>query len=1143
MRFQSKAAAVIAMCVLVSVVDGGKILVKPWGAGTRSSHLFLMDKIARILALDGHDVKLLLGSVERDVALGDGFLSTHSDDLLTFNTTGSVTEDDEKLMRDYLLKFGEWFSLFTLVNSYSEKRFCDLITAEPGLLGKIKDGGFDYVIIDHVDACGRLLANYVGKPFAILHSFPSNTIIYGEGGSPLVLSYTPTHGVYRATYFSDKMTFLERVHNVLHYVIEKMFVHVTLERTMNAFGWSHGLLQAHERYESIISRAALVLSSSNPAFDHPRPTMPNVQHIGGHLCQPAKALPQKLDHLLAKSAKKVIYMSFGTLIHGPGGIDENQRFKTALLGAVSNLPYLFIIANFNMTGLPTNVVTLEWAPQNDLLAHSKIDAFFTHGGLNGLWQAICHATPVVVMPIFADQFRNAHMVQERGIGEMIDFHTITTESLQSALRRVVENNAYAARMRQLSKLYHHSLPMSSDETVSFWVNYTMLYTDQQAPAFTELNFLQYWLIDITACLLVVLAISAWLTCIAIARTALICYHLYMKGPCSIFKDILGKYQVTVNRGKIEYHNLATPEGYSTIVKPRYLRSFTRQAQLPHYSKLALVYYSHTRRQTKRKELAMRLQSKAATVIAMCVLVFVVDGGKILIKPWAGTTPSSHHIIMDKIAKILARDGHDVTFLLGSKEREVARNGGFLSTDSYDLLTFNTTGLHEEENKKAMRNYLVEYGNMFVLFMLINAKTERRVGERIVAEPDLLHKIKDGGFDYVIIDQSDAVGHLLANYVNKPFAIVHNLPSNTIIYGEGGSPLVLSYTPTHGVYRTAHFSDKMTFLERVHNVLHYVIDKVLVHVTLERSMNAFGWSHGLLQSHERYEGITDRAALVLCSSNPAFDHPRPTMPNVQHIGGQLCQPVKALPQKLDDLLARTNRKVIYMSFGTLLHGPGGLNENQRFKTALLGAVSNLPYLFIIANFNMTGLPTNVVTLEWAPQNDLLGHSKVASFITHGGINGLWQAICHATPVVVMPIFADQFRNAHMAQERGIGEMIDFHTITTASLQSALRRVVENNAYAARVRQLSKLYHHSLPMSPDETVSFWVNYTMLYADQQAPAYTELNFLQYWLIDVIACLLVIAAFFAWLTYVVLIASISISTRDIRRCRRRDIRNIISA
>ncbi|XP_014669520.1 PREDICTED: UDP-glucuronosyltransferase 2B31-like isoform X2 [Priapulus caudatus] len=404
---------------------------------------------------------------------------------------------------------------------------------------------------------------------------------------------------------------------------------------------------------------------------------------------------------------------------------------------------------------------------------------------------------------------------------------------------------------------------------------------------------------------------------------------------------------------------------------------------------------------------------------------------------------------------------------------------------------------------AMRRwYLLKFGKWLSMFTAISAYNEKRFCDQIVMEPGLLGKIKDGGFDYVIIDHVDACGRLLANYVGKPFAIVHSFPTNTILYGEGGSPLVLSYTPTHGMYRTTHFSDKMTFLESVHNVLHYVIHKVLVHVTLERTMNAFGWSHGLLQSHERYERITDRAALVLFSSNPAFDHPRPTMPHVQHTGGQLCQPLKALPQKLDDLLARTNRKVIYMSFGTLLHGPGGLNEN-----------------------------------------DLLGHSKVASFITHGGINGLWQAICHATPVVVMPIFADQFRNAHMAQERGIGEMIDFHTITTESLQSALRRVVENDAYAARVRQLSKLYHHSLPMSPDETVSFWVNYTMLYADQQAPAYTELNFLQYWLIDVIACLLVIAAFFAWLTYVVLIASISISTRVIRRCCRRSIRNIISA
>lgn len=234
---------ILSACLLVPATQGGNVLVKPWGGGARSSHLFIMEKICRILASDGHNVTFLLGSEERQMALRQGFLSLLHYNTLTFNTTGSVTESDRKDMRQYLQRFGKSFSIFSFLNSVSEKRYCELIVSEPNLLETIKHGGYDYVIVDHVDACGRLLANYLKKPFAIVLSFPSNTVIYGEGASPLVLSFTPTHGIYSTLQFSHKMALVERAQNVLNYAADKLLVYLTLERTMNSFGWKHALLQ------------------------------------------------------------------------------------------------------------------------------------------------------------------------------------------------------------------------------------------------------------------------------------------------------------------------------------------------------------------------------------------------------------------------------------------------------------------------------------------------------------------------------------------------------------------------------------------------------------------------------------------------------------------------------------------------------------------------------------------------------------------------------------------------------------------------------------------------------------------------------------------------------------------------------------
>lgn len=60
--------------------------------------------------------------------------------------------------------------------------------------------------------------------------------------------------------------------------------------------------------------------------------------------------------------------------------------------------------------LPSNVLPIPWAPQNDILAHPATKAFVTHAGANSLYEAAYHAVPVVAIPIFADQPHNAALV-------------------------------------------------------------------------------------------------------------------------------------------------------------------------------------------------------------------------------------------------------------------------------------------------------------------------------------------------------------------------------------------------------------------------------------------------------------------------------------------------------------------------------------------------------------------------------------------------------------------------------------------------------------------------------------------------------------------------------------------------------------
>ena len=80
-----------------------------------------------------------------------------------------------------------------------------------------------------------------------------------------------------------------------------------------------------------------------------------------------------------------------------------------------------------------------------------------------------------------------------------------------------------------------------------------------------------------------------------------------------------------------------------------------------------------------------------------------------------------------------------------------------------------------------------------------------------------------------------------------------------------------------------------------------------------------------------------------------------------------------------------------------------------------------------------LPKHVQPIKWGPQNDILAHPATKAFITHAGANSLYEAAYHAVPVVAIPIFGDQPRNA--AQVRNTCDE-DFLGMPTASQAAAL-----------------------------------------------------------------------------------------------------------
>lgn len=94
-------------------------------------------------------------------------------------------------------------------------------------------------------------------------------------------------------------------------------------------------------------------------------------------------------------------------------------------------------ANFSVS---QNVVIQSWIPQNDLLGHPSVKAFVTHGGARSMQEAVYHGVPMVVVPLFADQFDNAvRIVQRLQMGRQVNFLTAGTEEWLEAINDVASN--------------------------------------------------------------------------------------------------------------------------------------------------------------------------------------------------------------------------------------------------------------------------------------------------------------------------------------------------------------------------------------------------------------------------------------------------------------------------------------------------------------------------------------------------------------------------------------------------------------------------------------------------------------------------------------------------------------------------------
>jgi UDP:flavonoid glycosyltransferase YjiC (YdhE family) len=104
------------------------------------------------------------------------------------------------------------------------------------------------------------------------------------------------------------------------------------------------------------------------------------------------------------------------------------------------------------------------------------------------------------------------------------------------------------------------------------------------------------------------------------------------------------------------------------------------------------------------------------------------------------------------------------------------------------------------------------------------------------------------------------------------------------------------------------------------------------------------------------------------------------------------------------------------------------------------------------------PANVHIERYIPQSLLLPRCNL--IVMHGGSNSVLAALDVGIPMVVVPLIADQFFNANVAQRLRLGKVVERNELTHASIRAAVEEVLNNPVYRRNVGRL-QAEMHALP----------------------------------------------------------------------------------
>ncbi|XP_054161697.1 NDP-glycosyltransferase YjiC-like [Oppia nitens] len=154
----------------------------------------------------------------------------------------------------------------------------------------------------------------------------------------------------------------------------------------------------------------------------------------------------ELPEQFRQKSGKLIYLSLGSI--GSADVDLMKR----LVAMLANSEHRIIVSKgvkHDKYELADNMWGERFVPQVKVLP--IVDLFITHGGNNSITECMYFGKPMIVVPLFYDQYDNAQRVEDKGYGIRLNPYECSEQQLLQSIDKLLNDKQLAEKLEKVSK--------------------------------------------------------------------------------------------------------------------------------------------------------------------------------------------------------------------------------------------------------------------------------------------------------------------------------------------------------------------------------------------------------------------------------------------------------------------------------------------------------------------------------------------------------------------------------------------------------------------------------------------------------------------------------------------------------------------